>query len=117
MSVVAAILGESPQVLDVTRSTAGTLTLGVRSPGATSVVQVTASVQPLGPREIQLLPEGVRTRFPVKLFATSELRAAGDVTGAAGDKFTFAGRTFEVIAVEDWSTHGGYWKAIAARVG
>jgi hypothetical protein len=73
-------------------------------------------VQPLGPREVQRMPEGIRHRQLLRVYALAELRTSAPGEAKDGDRFVHQGVTYEVVKVEDWSAQGGYWKAVAAHV-
>ncbi len=116
MSVVAAILGEASTTYAVTRFAAGSRANGIYTPGATSSVSVLMTVQPASPKEIQVLPEGLRNREIVRCHATTEIRAASRSAGTAGDRFTHNGEVYEFIQVSSRSADGGYWRGLAAMV-
>lgn len=96
----------------VTRRAASTYSNGVRVAGSTSTLSITASVQPVTGRELERLPEGMRTTEVVKLYTTTALRTAdsGDP-----DHISIDGETYEVQLVERW-TAKGYYKIMALKV-
>lgn len=79
--------------------------------GAATILEITASIQPATPKELQRLPEGDRTRDVIAIWTTTELRVG---EGAQADRVSYGGATYEVQAVERWDL-GAYWKALAAR--
>ena len=116
MSLIAAIIAES-ETVSITRRAAGThdATSGLYVQGADSAVVATASLQPLSMREIEALPEGIRQRASFKLYTATELHPTDPTTQALGDQFTHNGITYEVTGLQNWSTHGGYFKYIAIK--
>lgn len=114
MSVVDAILMES-ESLTVTRHAPGTRTLGIVTPGASSTFEAHLSIQPLRAREARQLPEGSRQRGSVVCYGVEELIAT-EPPNVQGDTFGWKGRTYEVVDVEDWTSQGGYYRSIAAKV-
>lgn len=114
-SVLGAILPEA-DTYTVSRPSAGTRTDGVYTPGTPSSVSVTMAVEPMTGRQAQYLPEGIRSRQLVRCYATTELKGPDRSTATMGDRFTYLGEVYEVVDLEDRERHGGYWKAIAAKV-
>ncbi len=84
--------------------------------GGTSTLAMVASVQPVTGRDLQRMPEGLRTRELVKLYTTTQLRTADEGAGTVADRFAYRGATWEVQTVEDWADAGNYFKCIAAKV-
>ncbi len=69
---------------------------------------VTASVQPAGPRAVEMLPEGARSRARFTLWiagTTQQIKVASTSTGAPGDVLTIRGRKYLALSVEDQSGH------------
>lgn len=64
------------------------------------------------PKELQGLPEGMRTRAVKALLTTTELIAAEDPAGRPGDVLTIGGVTYTVYQTENWSAYG-YYKSVA----
>ena len=117
MSLASAVLALSNGTYQVTRFAADSYDAeGRLVKGAGSAVQVVASVQPVNGRDLLRLPEGLRTKELRALFATSALQTANEVAGTRADQVLIGADTYEVQTVEDWSTSGGFWKAIAAKV-
>lgn len=103
--------------LSVTRRAAGTRTDGFYTPGTASTVTIPiVSLQPISGRELMRMPEGWRTREPVRVFTKSPLQTAAEPDGRSPDTFSYNGATYEVQAVEDWTVHGGYYESVATKV-
>jgi hypothetical protein len=112
LSVAAAIL--AMQTFTVTRYAAGTYTEGGYVAGTTSTFSIKASVQPVKGQELMRLPEGERLRDYLAVYTDTQLRSLQD--DKAPDRISIEGYTYEVVAVDDWMTEGGYVKALVARV-
>lgn len=75
----------------------------------TSTFSATLLEQPLTGKELQRLPEGLRGEEVRAFWATAELRVK--------DSIDISGTGWQVERVEDWSTHGGYWRVLAKKEG
>lgn len=107
----------SNAALTVTRYAAGTRANGLWQEGSTSQVVVDpAVVAPLRGKEVEVLPEGLRTKRALQVFSTVALQSTDEAAGIRGDRFAWGGETFEVQLVEDWQTLAEYWRAIATKV-
>lgn len=76
---------------------------------------VEASVQPAGTEDIELLPEGMRSRESKAIWTEFPLRT-GHAEGPLPDRVEVQGVTYEVHALRDFQAMAGYTKAIAVRV-
>lgn len=88
------------------------------SSGWTSGTIDVAAVFPLDARELEAMPEGVRERGAIRLFAREALYGVlwGTVAeGRRGDVVEWQGATWQVAEVMDWSRSGGFWEAVAVR--
>lgn len=108
----------APVSLTVHRKATGSFVKGQYVPaGSETTFAVTnASVQPLSGRELQLLPEGYRTRQTLKVYSDVELRSADAEAGREADRFDYLGEQFEVYSVQDWVDHGNYFKVLAVQL-
>ena len=70
--------------------------------GTTSQFTITASVQPLTGKEMELLPEGRRESQSYKLYSATKLLTVKTAPKDNADLVTYDGRNFEVLIVEDW---------------
>lgn len=71
----------------------------------------------MAPEDLELLPEGFRTKQAVKIYSPEELRTGDAEAHVEADRVEYRGETFEVHSVEDWDDHGAYWKVIAVKMG
>lgn len=83
--------------------------------GSSSTFSIRACVQPVSGRDLQRVPEGLRTQELIALFTPTELRTK---TGTnEPDTVAVNGVTYQVQQVERWAELGNYWRAIAMKVG
>lgn len=118
-----AIMDLSPTVLDLA---SGTYTVtrysgaggygsdGIFAAPATSTFTIEASVQPVRGRELQRLPEGLRSEEVRAIFTPTALRCAAP--GQLPDRISIGGESWQVEVVEDWSDLGNYYRAVARKV-
>lgn len=82
-------------------------------PASMSVVQIQAVVAPLDGRELQRLPEGLRTRELRQVFTVAALRVAAP--GQRPDVISIEGSTWQVEKLEDWVANGNFYRAIVSK--
>lgn len=78
---------------------------------------IVVCAQPVQPKELEMLPEGMRTQDSVKFYSPQALTAAsGDTDGVptSFDVVYWGGMRYKVVKVWDWSNHG-YWEAIGVN--
>lgn len=98
----------------VTRRAAGAYVDGRYQPGATSTVEIVASVQPVTGRTLQDLPEGQRGEETRVVYTETEIRSHGP--GIEPDRITLDGETWICIRSERWQGLGGtHWRAYFQR--
>lgn len=90
------------QDLTVTRQQPGQYVDGIFQPGTTETLTVRASVQPVSPDDVQLLPEGKRNRQAFTLYSDAEINVADDQTTTAGDRVDIDGDTYQATARQPW---------------
>lgn len=66
--------------------------------GAESTIAIVASVQPLGGRELEVMPEGLRRRARFKAYTEAELQTAEQDGATQADRVTWRGVQYEVTA-------------------
>lgn len=79
---------------------------------SSSTFAIDASVQPLGGRELQRLPEGMRVAERRKLYTTTALRL-----NAQPDIIAIDGDSWEVEDISRYDVLGNYYKVLIAKVG
>lgn len=87
---------------------------GVVSAPTTSTLSALGCAQPLTGRELQRLPEGMRTRELLAFWTETELR--GREAGLP-DSLVIDDSTYEVEKVERWANLGNYYRAVLTKVG
>lgn len=89
---------------------------GTYQDGATSTFTIDdANVQPLGGREAQTLPEGLRQRTGKVIYTDTELRAVDPQADQPGDRLDYEGETYEVRKVEEHDGLLSHYKVTAVR--
>lgn len=78
---------------------------------SSSTFSILAAVQPMNGRELQRLPEGMRSAERKTVYTATLLQAIG-----APDVISIGDAEWEVEVIEDWS-QGLYYKATVAKVG
>lgn len=90
--------------------------------GASTDTSIVASVQPAGGEDLQLLPEGLRSRRAVKVYTTTELEVADQAAGVLGDQLVISGLvgiddgTYQVQNVAPYYALLGHHRAVAVMV-
>lgn len=104
------------QSLTGTRTEAGTLVKGRLTPGSTSAINFTASVQPISGDELLSLPEGIREEGMFKLYTDFALRSANQTTKEPADKINLFGKVYKVVFLEAWQNNIiNHYKAIVSE--
>lgn len=105
--------GEGAGLYLVARRAAGTVTAGRYAPGAITVLEITASVQPFGTNPLIVLPEGARVEDARAIYTATQLYPAP----GEPDLVTIGGLTYAVFAVQGpYELDGDVtWIAYAAR--
>lgn len=116
-SAVLAALG-APAAISVTRRAAGAYgTDGVFVPGASSVLPMTAHVQPAPSKDVQQLPENERSKEAIAVYTRDALVASDVASAVPSDEVSWAGRSYKVVRVDDWTAQARYARAICTRMG
>lgn len=101
----------------VTRRAKATFVQGIATPGATTPIEIAASVQPASGRDLLRLPEGRRATETRVVYTTTQLLVGSQGGTNEADLITIDGASWEVQLVESWPGAVGYFKAIAQRAG
>jgi hypothetical protein len=103
--------------LTMTRVAAGGYVSGSGGDGPSSPVVFDPSVVlPLRGRELEVLPEGLRTRMAVQVFTVDPPQVTSETAGTKGDRFTWGGNTFEVQLLDPWGPMANYHRSVATKV-
>ena len=98
----------------VKRKATGSITNGIFTEGATSTINITASIQPLKPSEIQQLPEGRRNRKVFWVITSTKLNV---VSTTNPDIITVGTENFELDSAEEWQNNViNHYKYMAMKV-
>jgi hypothetical protein len=81
---------------------------GIYQEGSQSNFTITISIQPLQGRELELLPQGERTRRYCKGYTVTRLYTANESASTKADRVTYDGSLFEVQKSERW-VDGDLW--------
>lgn len=99
----------------VSRSASGSYGASGRyTEGSPSSFSIVASVQPLGGRDLQRLPEGMQTKELLSIYTSTELKT--ESSGHTPDIVTINGEQYQVQEVERWVELGNYYRATVAKV-
>ena len=97
----------------LTRIGQGRFVEGEYLPGPKIVTTLTGSLQPLSPRDLQVLPEGYRVKQGYKLYTDLKLNTVRESGSKLADRVTAYGETFVVMSTERWNgTDLPYYKAL-----
>lgn len=97
---------------DVTGQGSYSSTDGTFVPGATEVLQILGSLQPMTAEELISIPEGDRARERFRFYSFSPLKNDSNALLKQHDAVDVNGVSYEVEKVEHWPNHG---KAVIVR--
>lgn len=104
------------QPVTVTRAGQGAWVEGVWVPGSEETLSVLASIQPVTPEDLQMLPEGRRLDARYALFSDTELNGALEGSGQDPDRVTLFGEDHEIAAVGRWRNNViNHYRYVALR--
>lgn len=91
------------QTYTVTRYAAGGYTNGLPNAGATTTLEIRASIQPMRGDELLRAPEGLRAAHGIKIYAGRDvvLRTV-EAVGAQADRITYDGRVYQIQRVQPY---------------
>jgi hypothetical protein len=100
----------------VTRRAKSTMVRGRSVAGATTAVQITASVQPATGRDLLQLEEGRRSVETRVVFTSAQLMIGAQGAPFESDLVAIDGRSWEVLKVESWEASpigdGAFYRCI-----
>lgn len=118
MSDMSSVIGSfSTGTYVVTRTTAASTygTDGRLVPASTTTFSAAMCVQPLTKRQLQRLPEGMRTKELRSVWSPVELKTQG--SGQDPDVIAIDGFNWQVGEMADWNALGRYWEVFVEKVG
>ena len=87
----------------------------VQSAPREKVFSIKGSMQPMKGRELQTLPEGLRTQGVAKLYTQEPLFTVRTSECDLPDHVLYRDVTYVVTEVDDWDELGGYHKVLLVR--
>ena len=104
--------------LTVTRpDMAGTWQKGRYIESTKSTFEITASVQPLSPKEMEMLPEGRRNKESYRIYTDTELNPASQDSKINADIIEINGNNFEVLGCNRWQNGIlNHYKILASKI-
>jgi hypothetical protein len=90
------------QDITILRTAVGAYTSGIWADGQMTSSVVKASIQPITPEEMQLVPENRRLEAKYTLYTSTEMHAANQDAGRNADIVMIRDRQFEVLGCDYW---------------
>lgn len=86
--------------------------------GATTTLNIPASVQPLKASDLKMLPEGRRNTEAIKIYAETKAVISDEKNSKNNSKIVYDGKNYEVFSVFNWSigTDLKHYKIIALKI-
>ena len=81
---------------------------GIATPGAVTSDTIVAMVQPLSPRQLSVLKEGLRESAKYSVWTADEVRTVDAAGSQMPDVLVYKGRSYNVHSVEAWEDHGNF---------
>ena len=101
--------------VEIQRPNAGSYVNGVWVPTSSSPKYIQAVVQNANPKDLLVVPEGLRTSESIKIHTTSEMKTVDEVGETDADVVEYNSKNYRVYNVADRQI-GNYYKAIAVRM-
>jgi hypothetical protein len=111
------VLAFATGTYDVARADPGTYDVNglVVDDPTVDTVAVPAMIVPLvGGKQLERLPEGLRSRDAIEVFTAVALQASAPEQRP--DVITFNGRAYQVDVVDDWTAAGNFYHSLATRI-
>jgi len=105
INVSEAIDSDTAEKIAVKR-TPGSFVDGLFVKGTPVLFNTLASVQQPTPKQLEILPEGERSKNPRLFISKKALQTTNDKDGIIADIVTFKGQQFKIIAVGNWESYG-----------
>jgi hypothetical protein len=88
------------ETIEVKRLASGSYVDGSWVAGDETVSTILATVMPMTPKEMALLPEGFQENQGIVIYSEKELRQGSEATKADGDIISWVGNQYQVLKVE-----------------
>ncbi len=99
------------------RFAAGTITNGIYTKGTSADSTITVCLSAPPARELQLQPEGIRSRARYLCHSTADIRTADEGARLLADEITIDGRRHEAVECADRSAiHGGFRRVLLVEI-
>lgn len=98
----------------VTRPAPSVFINGRRQNPSSTVFEVRAAVFPASGRQLERLPEGLRTSEVLRVITKTELKTAS--SGGEPDRITVRGIDYQVHQVQSWQPSGKFFEALVTKV-
>lgn len=106
INVSEAIDSDTAEKITVERSTGDDFVDGLFVKGTTTTFNTLASVQQPTPKQLEILPEGERSKNPRLFISKKALRTTNDKDQIIADIVIFKGQRFKIIATGNWESYG-----------
>lgn len=104
------------ETITLKRKAAGTYVNGRWVPGSVTTSSIRATVEPMKPQELQILPEGLRSRLPIYIYTNEELKTASVADSKEPDILTYNDLDYEVHQVQNWTQMIPHFKVMCLRL-
>ena len=115
INVSQAIDLNTAKVTSVRRSEPGEYIDGMYVAGTTFVFKCLCSTQQPTPKELQILPEGMRNRDILKFISNKPLRGTSDRDNIQADVVRHRGKDYSITHEGDWNDYG-HTTALGVRI-
>lgn len=106
INVSEALDSDTAQIVTVERTSSGAYVDGIYQKGSTSTFKTLASVQQPTPKQLEILPEGEKSK-DVKLFISKKpLRTTIDDEQLIADIVIYKSVRYKIISSGDWDDYG-----------
>lgn len=110
------LLAPFSEVFLLRRTAPGVFIKGRWVEGATTETPVTGSVQQANDRDIQLLPEGLRTNETLKIFTEVEIKTENQPAHQSADVIVRKGVEYLVMSAATFGAPLPHWRVLARKI-
>lgn len=87
------------------------------TPGSTTPINFTASIQPATGDELDALPEGLRENGMYRLYTDFALRTVNESTKKPADVIDYNSKKYKIVQVEPWQNNViSHYKAFMSEI-
>lgn len=84
---------------------------------ASAPLSIVALIQPASGRDLQRWPEGLRSSQVIVIWTKTELRTVDEDAEQLPDQISYRDTLFQIEKCEPWEETGGFFEALARKVG